>query len=78
MMIPGCADALKVVAAKLPAASFLFNFARGFNTRLRIRLNPAVSPVVFRRRPSICLPARAPDTRYDFFVFPLDLDSSLW
>jgi len=78
MTIPGCADALYIAAAKLPAASFLFKFARGFNTRLRIRLNLAVSPIVFRRRPSICLPALAPDTRYDFFVFPLDLDSSLW
>jgi len=78
MTIPGCADALKVVAAKLPATSFLFKFARGFNTRLRIRLHPAVPLVVFRRRPSICLPAPARDTRYHFFVFPLDLDSSLW
>jgi hypothetical protein len=43
MMIPGCVDTLKVVAAKLPAASFLFNFARGFNTRLRIRRNPTVA-----------------------------------
>jgi len=37
VMIPGCVD---VVAAELPAASFLFNFARGFNTRLRARLKP--------------------------------------
>jgi hypothetical protein len=75
MMTPGCVDALKVVAAELPVASFLFNFARGFNTRLRIRQNPTVLPVVFCRRPSICPPALAPSTRFHYF---LDLDTSLW
>jgi hypothetical protein len=43
MMIPGCVDAFNVVAAKLPVAPFLFNFTRGFNTRLRIRQNPTLA-----------------------------------
>ena len=42
MMIPGCVDALKEVAAKLPGNPLLFNFARGFNTRLRTRQSPTV------------------------------------
>jgi hypothetical protein len=56
MMTPGCVDALKVVAANLPVASFLFNFAWGFNTRLRIRLNPTVAAGRFQPSP-IHLPA---------------------
>ena len=67
MMIPGCVDALKVVAAKLPAASFLFNFARGFNTRLRNRLNPTVAAGRFLP-PLIHLPA-GPCTKHPFLFF---------
>jgi len=69
MMIPGCVDTLKVVAAKLPVTSFLFNFARGFNTRLRIRLNPTVAagrflPPLIHRSAGPCT-----NTRFYFFNF---------
>jgi hypothetical protein len=67
MMIPGCVDALKVVAAKLPAVSFLFNFARGFNTRLRNRLNPTVAAGRFL--PPLIHRSAGPCTKHPFLFF---------
>jgi hypothetical protein len=78
MTIPGCVGALKVVAAGLPAASFLFNFARGFNTRLRACLKPKRPAGRFQPPPFIRTPAFAPGTRFDCFIISLDLDSRLW
>jgi hypothetical protein len=69
MTIPGCVDALKVVAANLPVVPFLFNFARGFNTRLRIRRNPTVAAGRFLPPPPV------PNIRFHFL---LDLDARLW
>jgi hypothetical protein len=68
-MPPGIVDAFKFVAVKLPVASFLFNFARGFNTRLRIRLNPTVAAGRFLPPPPV------PNSRFHFL---LDLDARLW
>jgi hypothetical protein len=51
MMIPRCVDVPKVMEAKLPVASFLFNFARGFNTRLWVRLNLVVEAGRFQPPP---------------------------
>jgi hypothetical protein len=61
------------------AGSFLsIQIWAGFQYPIAHSPDPTVAQVVFRRRPSICLPALEHDTRYHFFVFPLDLDSSLW
>jgi hypothetical protein len=76
MMIPGCVDAFKGVAAKLPVASFLFNFARGFNTRLRVRLNATSEADRFQPPPIHTARRRLRQT--PDFIFSLDLDSGLW
>jgi hypothetical protein len=75
MTIPGCVDALKIAAAELPAASFLFKFARGFNTRLRIRLNPTAEAGCLRQPPIHVDAGPCPNTLFDF---SLDLDTRLW
>jgi hypothetical protein len=67
MMIPGCVDALKVVAAKLPAAPFYSTLHGVSIPDCASAGTPPSQPVVFCRRPSIGPPDLAPNTRFYFF-----------
>jgi len=61
MTIPGCLDAFKVAAAKLPVASLSIQLCAGFQY-------PIADPLEAHRFPGRFLPPTlAPNTRFHFF-----------